>query len=103
MWVQHAANAKLKGEGVDAGEPEVPERTNVVDLMAALKKSLGEEPEKKPAPAKKKAAAARVRKIGIGHLTAARPMIRTRSRFEELPRCWRPALTRVLCYPPCYL
>ena len=56
-------DAKLKGEGVDAGEPEVPERTNVVDLMAALKKSLGEEPEKRPAPAKKKAAAAKVTSI----------------------------------------
>jgi DNA end-binding protein Ku len=56
-------DAKLKGEGIDANEPEVPERTNVVDLMAALKKSLGEEPEKKPAPAKKKAAAAKVTSI----------------------------------------
>jgi DNA end-binding protein Ku len=51
-------DAKLKGEGIDASEPELPERTNVVDLMAALKKSLGQAPEeKKPAPAKKKAAA----------------------------------------------
>ena len=30
-------DAKLKGEGIDASEPEAPERTNVVDLMAALK------------------------------------------------------------------
>ena len=51
-------DAKLKGEGIDASEPEEPERTNVVDLMAALKKSLGQAAEeKKPAPAKKKAAA----------------------------------------------
>jgi len=51
-------DAKLKGEGIDAGEPEQPERTNVVDLMAALKKSLGQAAEdKKPVPAKKKAAA----------------------------------------------
>jgi DNA end-binding protein Ku len=51
-------DAKLKGEGIDASEPEVPERTNVVDLMAALKKSLGQTAEeKKPAAAKKKAAA----------------------------------------------
>ena len=51
-------DAKLKGEGIDAGEPEEPDRTNVVDLMAALKKSLGQAAEeKKPAPAKKKAAA----------------------------------------------
>jgi DNA end-binding protein Ku len=52
-------DAKLKGEGIDTSEPEVPERTNVVDLMAALKKSLGQAAdEKKPAAAKKKAAAA---------------------------------------------
>jgi DNA end-binding protein Ku len=46
-------DAKLKGEGVEASEPEEPDRTNVVDLMAALKKSLGQPEEKKAAPAKK--------------------------------------------------
>jgi DNA end-binding protein Ku len=52
-------DAKLKGEGIDASEPEVPERTNVVDLMAALKKSLGQTTEEaKPAPERKRAAAA---------------------------------------------
>jgi hypothetical protein len=35
--------AKLKGEGVELIEPEEPDRTNVVDLMAALKKSPGQE------------------------------------------------------------
>ena len=51
-------DAKLKGEGIDVSEPEEPARTNVVDLMAALKKSLGQAAEeKKPAPAKKRAAA----------------------------------------------
>jgi hypothetical protein len=33
-------DAKLKGEGIDISEPEEPDRSNVVDLMAALKKSL---------------------------------------------------------------
>jgi DNA end-binding protein Ku len=52
-------DAKLKGEGIDAIEPEEPAHTNVVDLMAALKKSLGQVAEDmKPAPAKKKASAA---------------------------------------------
>jgi DNA end-binding protein Ku len=51
-------DAKLKGEGIDTSEPEVPEQTNVVDLMAALKRSLGQAAEKKkPADTKKKAAA----------------------------------------------
>jgi DNA end-binding protein Ku len=50
-------DAKLKGEGLDVSEPEEPARTNVVDLMAALKKSLGQAAdEKKPSPAKKAAA-----------------------------------------------
>ena len=46
-------DAKLKGEGIELAEPEEPDRTNVVDLMAALKKSLGQADEKKAAPAKK--------------------------------------------------
>jgi DNA end-binding protein Ku len=69
-------DAKLKGEGIKDEEAEEPNRGNVVDLMAALKKSLGQagnEPAraesaaegKKPAPAakvKKKLAAKPPRK-----------------------------------------
>jgi DNA end-binding protein Ku len=45
-------DAKLKGEGIeDEEETAEPDRTNVVDLMAALKKSLGQ-PAEKPAPKK---------------------------------------------------
>ncbi|HET7880309.1 MAG TPA: Ku protein [Acetobacteraceae bacterium] len=58
-------DAKLKGEGVDVSEPAEPDRGNVIDLMAALKKSLGQAadapapPSRKPAKeAKTKAAAA---------------------------------------------
>ncbi len=52
-------DAKLKGEGIEADEVVEPDRTNVVDLMAALKKSLGEvSDEKRPAPAKKARGAA---------------------------------------------
>ncbi len=57
--------AKLKGEGITQTEAEAPRADNVVDLMAALKASLGRggrgNPVSKPAPrkttAKKKAAA----------------------------------------------
>ena len=63
-------DAKLKGEGIDVSEPVEPDRTNVVDLMAALKKSLGREtaPRKAsqtPSPTKpKRAAAAQAAKPG---------------------------------------
>jgi DNA end-binding protein Ku len=64
-------DAKLKGEGIDVSEPAEPAGSNVVDLMAALKKSLGQEAEPKksaprsPAPAKpKRAAAAQATKPG---------------------------------------
>jgi DNA end-binding protein Ku len=65
-------DAKLKGEGIDVSEPSEPDRTNVVDLMTALKKSLRHEaaaPKKSasraPAPAKpKRAAAAQAAKPG---------------------------------------
>jgi DNA end-binding protein Ku len=51
-------DAKLKGEGIDLSEPAEPERSNVIDLMAALKKSLGQAAEVKPTPAAKKPAKA---------------------------------------------
>jgi DNA end-binding protein Ku len=51
--------AKLKGEGIEDEATEEPDRGNVVDLMAALRKSLGQqsqEPEKPVAKAKPPAA-----------------------------------------------
>ena len=42
-------DAKLKGEGIDLSEPVEPDRSNVIDLMAALKKSLGQ-PAAEPQP-----------------------------------------------------
>jgi DNA end-binding protein Ku len=50
--------AKLKGEGIEDQATKEPDRGNVVDLMAALRKSLGqgsEEPEKPAHPGKGKA------------------------------------------------
>jgi len=38
--------AKLKGEGLAAEDETEPESGNVIDLMAALKKSLGQRPER---------------------------------------------------------
>ncbi|MDB5455358.1 MAG: Ku protein, partial [Caulobacter sp.] len=62
---EDALRALIKQKGKGAGRKvtvEEPENTNVVDLMEALRKSLGERagakaPAKKAAPAKKKPAA----------------------------------------------
>jgi DNA end-binding protein Ku len=51
-------DAKLKGEGIEEEQEEAPEQTNVVDLMAALKKSLGEDTETNPASASRSKTAA---------------------------------------------
>jgi DNA end-binding protein Ku len=48
-------DAKLKGEGIDAAEESEIVTSNVVDLMATLRKSLGQVDEEEPA-AKMKAA-----------------------------------------------
>jgi DNA end-binding protein Ku len=45
-------DAKLKGEGIDREQPAAEDRGNVIDIMAALKKSLGQSPEKLPAKEK---------------------------------------------------
>jgi DNA end-binding protein Ku len=51
--LREVIDAKLKGEGIAQEEPAEPDRGNVIDLMAALKASLGDEkaavPKKKPA------------------------------------------------------
>ena len=63
-------DAKLKGEGIeaDADTPQVS-TSNVVDLMAALKKSLGQEPEEKP----KKGAKVRRLKSAAAAQAATKP------------------------------
>jgi len=50
-------DAKLKGEGIDLADEEEPDRSNVIDLMSALKQSLGEGKAAKPAAKAKKAPA----------------------------------------------
>ena len=51
-------DAKLKGEGIDLeAEEPVASTSNVIDLMAALKKSLGQAPAEQPAASKRKKAA----------------------------------------------
>jgi DNA end-binding protein Ku len=52
--LREVIDAKLKGEGIQPMDEEEPDRGNVIDLMEALRKSLGEdkEPEKKSEPKK---------------------------------------------------
>jgi DNA end-binding protein Ku len=49
--LREVIDAKLKGEGIAPEQPSEPDRGNVIDLMAALKASLGQE---KAAPPPKK-------------------------------------------------
>ena len=42
-------DAKLKGEGIDDETAPQPVQTNVIDLMAALRRSLGDDEPAKPA------------------------------------------------------
>ena len=51
--LREVIDAKLKGEGITPDEPNEPDRGNVVDLMAALKASLGDEKPDRTASAKK--------------------------------------------------
>jgi len=46
-------DAKLKGEGIEPEETAEPDRGNVVDLMAALRKSLGQSGDEEVAAPKK--------------------------------------------------
>jgi DNA end-binding protein Ku len=56
MRLRALIDAKLKGEGIDAAEEPEIVTSNVVDLMATLRNSLGQVDEEEPAAAKKKAA-----------------------------------------------
>lgn len=49
--LREVIDAKLRGEGITPEQPAEPDRGNVIDLMAALKASLGQEKE---APTKKR-------------------------------------------------
>jgi DNA end-binding protein Ku len=65
-------DAKLKGEGIDVSEPAEPDRGNVIDLMAALKKSLGQSAEAPAPPARKPAKEAKTKAAAAPATRAAR-------------------------------
>ena len=76
-------DAKLKGEGIDA-EADAPAiaTSNVIDLMAALRKSLGQTPAEQPAAPKRKKAAD-LRQTGLSCRSRA---ARSRRRQSRKPR-----------------
>lgn len=60
--LREVIDAKLRGEGIEPEAEAEPERSNVIDLMAALKASLGQESKgskSKSQPASEKAATAK--------------------------------------------
>jgi DNA end-binding protein Ku len=60
--LREVIDAKLKGEGIEALDQDEPDRGNVIDLMSALRKSLGgddADPGRKGDAGKKSAAAAK--------------------------------------------
>ena len=71
--------AKLKGEGIEPEAEEEPDRGNVVDLMAALRKSLGQStdepatPKKPAAKAAAKAKAGAVKEPAVKKASATKP------------------------------
>lgn len=55
--LREVIDAKLKGKGIEPLDEEEPDRGNVIDLMAALRRSLGQDEQTSGAP--RKAAAAK--------------------------------------------
>ena len=70
-------DAKLKGEGIDAAEEPEIVTSNVVDLMATLRKSLGQVDEEEPA--------ARRKLRRSGPRLRRRPSLRASGRDRSLP------------------
>jgi DNA end-binding protein Ku len=57
-------DAKLKGKGIEPEDEEEPDRSNVVDLMSALRKSLGQSPDAAPKPKKTTPASKKAKSAG---------------------------------------
>jgi DNA end-binding protein Ku len=97
-------DAKLKGEGIEALDEEEPDRGNVIDLMSALRKSLGKDNEapsdekpsapakKSPAP-KKSAAKAGAKRATANGKRAVSAMANSAIMRRGLVRAMQPAKT----------
>jgi DNA end-binding protein Ku len=65
--------AKLKGEGITPESEEEPDRGNVIDLMAALKQSLGQTTKEEPAGRSRPASQATAKKSAKTKSASTRP------------------------------
>jgi DNA end-binding protein Ku len=86
--------AKLKGEGLDAAEEPQIATGNVVDLMAALKKSLGHQPDEKPGKTPRKKAAAKKQAAAQAASKPSRKRARAGSSTQQWRRMRRPRSSR---------
>ena len=97
-------DAKLKGEGVDLSADATPEPSNVIDLMAALKKSLGQAPEgSRTAEAQESSPRTRVRRGLSSRSRVERrlrlPKLKKQNRGGSAPEDRLPSVPRGLTYP----
>ena len=76
--------AKLKGEGIEPEAEEEPDRGNVVDLMAALRKSLGQS-SGEPATPKKSSPKAAAKAKSADKLGAAKELAAKKSSAAAKP------------------
>jgi DNA end-binding protein Ku len=71
--LRQVIDAKLKGEGITPEEPTAPRADNVIDLMAALKRSLGQDGRERArpeaVPAKRKSGQSRKAKAPVKRAT----------------------------------
>jgi DNA end-binding protein Ku len=71
--LREVIEAKLHGQGITPAAPEAPRRDNVIDLMAALKQSLGRGREvSRKTAASRRTKKTRQQKTAAGHRRAAR-------------------------------
>lgn len=78
--------AKLKGEGIEPEAEAEPDRGNVIDLMAALKKSLGQSTSAAPAPKAEKKTAGPKKEPAADTQSASPPAKKAAAKAKAEPK-----------------